>query len=232
MAKKPLISDDLLRTLLKNYFVEECMGDPTLIKMRDASVYIQNHGYPKYQYESLRKNPVAKEYFEEMRKEGLNSDIQILASYATMDVEAFIACNNTKPKLIAALTKLDTYHHDVSMTTLKIKDENDKLQTALVSKNAEIKKIKGEVDKQKEKYAKAREELKAVKEALSVANKYIDSVVYDGYARQLLEERNILVQDVEVTSDIPKEKIKDSIIRSDMDIIEVLKAGFEEEAMQ
>lgn len=225
-----MISDDALHALLEDYFIEECMGDPSLIKTRAAAAYIQSHGYPKYQYESLRKNPVAKKYFEKVRAEGLDADVQTLASYTTLDVNEFIARNNTVSKMVAALTALDGYYHDVTVTALKFKDKHDKMKDALAYAQSEAEKAKAEAAKYKDALAKVKEELKTTKESLTIANNYIDSVIYDGCARQLLEERGILVQrdEAEAAVDVPKENIRGSIIRSDMDIIEALKSGFEE----
>ena len=229
MARKPIISDDALHALLEDYFLEECMGDPSLIKTREAATYIQSHGYPKYQYESFRKSPIVKEYFEKVRAEGLDVGVQTLASYITLDVNDFIASNNTRPKMVAALTALDRYYHDVTVTALKFKEKHDKMKDALTYAQSEANKAKTEAAKYKNELAKVKTELKTTKAALTIANNYIDSVIYDGCARQLLEERGILVQKDEPTIDVPKDNIRNSIIRSDMDIIEVLKSGFEEE---
>jgi chromosome segregation ATPase len=229
MARQAMISDEELLKLLKDYFIEKCDGDPNYLKMSEAAIYIQKHGYPKYNYESLRKNTCAKNYFKQLKDQGLNSSIKTLASYRTLDVEQFIARNNTKAKMIAALTQLDSYYLDVTKTALEFYEENAHLKQSLNDAHRKSKQSQKELENCKEKMSELKQDIRDLKEKLKSAMDYIDNVVYEGFAYTLINERRISVKKPEAIEDIPKENFKKNIIRSDMDIIDFMAQAFEEE---
>lgn len=230
MAKTKLISDDKLRGLLYMYFTEVCASDPKYINLRDASEYVHKHGYPNYSYESLRKSAVAKEYINELKNNSADDDMLVLSTYKTIDAKTFIDKNNTKEKLIAAITELDSYYATIAKSGMRFQEMYQSVDDQRKTLRKQLEKVNDELVSLKEKYKASIENSKELEAENAALRQYIDQTIYEGCAIALLKDRGIKVQnDINIDPSFDSEKIKQTIITSDIDIIESMALKFDED---
>lgn len=227
MPKRKPIDDDVMLQILKQYYTEACNSNARFINMREASLYINTHGYPEYSYESLRKNHVAQGYFRTITEAKKSEDFMVLATYSTLNVEEFMKENNTEEKMVTALTKLDSYYYKAAKSGIKIYERN---RILLNEKASLTKKLNQETSRNK-KLSTRIEELKKSNDNLLEENealkKYLDEVLYDGAAKKILSESHVHIQNNSIN--VESEILDKMIITSDIDIVNKLNLSFEEE---
>ena len=71
----------------------------------------------------MRREKVAREHIEFLKQNKQEKQISFLVTHKTLDVNAFLANNETRPKLVEALTKLDNHYKTICDNALSIQAE-------------------------------------------------------------------------------------------------------------
>lgn len=114
MGRKKAIEEKDLLDLIHNFYINDCHGIPYKLKLPDITSYINQHGYPGFRVEVLRRNEAARQYIDDLKDESKESVLAKLVAYKTLDVEAFIQENATQVSLRRALTNLDGYYKTIA----------------------------------------------------------------------------------------------------------------------
>lgn len=145
MARPKQIDDTTLISLIDQFFIHECKGNPSRLKKPEIAQYVSKHGYPDYAVTTLRRNKVACDYIDALTKKEKDKRISLLAAYKTLDVENFLATHRGKASLTKALTELDCYYKTiVDSSVAAIKEHKDlnhqinTLQNSLLDANFKI----------------------------------------------------------------------------------------------
>ena len=217
--KHKTIKDEVLLKLLDDFFYKECDGEPKRFKLPAVAKYINELGYD-YSYQALRKNPVAVNYSRSLREEYVDEDKVILSSYKTIDVEEFLRSNNTRSKLINAITSLDMYYEKVASSALKIKDECVLLSKELKSEKNKRNELAQENKDLKDEIKALRASIAAEQETTKVLRNYIDTTINEGCAQRVLKEAGYPIDFDDCEYDGA------NLITADTDIVELLEKGF------
>ena len=152
MARPKQIDDKTLLSLIEQFFIHECKGNPKMLKKPEIAQYIANQGYPGYVVTTLRRNKLACDYIDSLTKQEKDKRLITLATYKTLDVENFLATHRGKPALTKALTELDCYYRtiaDSSVAAMKeyktLKSKEESLQSSLMDAKLEIQQLSQDV---------------------------------------------------------------------------------------
>lgn len=175
MPRPRQIDDKTLISLIDQFFIHECKGNPARLKKPEIARYVAKEGYSGYAVTTLRRNKVACDYIDGLTKKEKDKRISLLAAYKTLDVENFLATHRGKASLTQALTALDCYYKtiaDSSVAAIKeyraLNSKIDTLQNSLWDAEVELNKLNQTIC-----------DLKLKVKELTSKNKCLESIVDD-----------------------------------------------------
>lgn len=186
MARKKLIEDDALLKLIKDYYLTQCNGDASRLKLPEITKYINSCGYPDYRVTTLRRNGKARDYINELKSKTETATIQSLMSYKTLDVDAFLRTNRTAADLKRALAELDTSYRMIVQQAITIYENNKKEQDKAVALSRQFKKLKSEKNDQEEIIKNLKQKIKVLEAEEKRLKSYIRDTVYPELADDVL----------------------------------------------
>lgn len=177
------------------------------IKYADFGRYARSKGIKIEDY-LLRRYPEVKALVTIYNNE--ETPFQKVVAYHTQDVDAFLAKNQSTPKLKAALIEREQHYKTVAEAATSIFAENDKLE----KKNTELQNAVKELT---EKLYSQTEMLKEKDRMLIKLKRILNDYVYPEIANALLQQEGVL----DVVSDtIDEDSLEKHTISADTDISE------------
>lgn len=142
------LSTQILKDIVKAYAISN-KNMPILIKTTALAKYGQEHGYDVKYYNFSRNEEIKKyidDYNELLRKKHLKvATGSITPIYSTLDVQKFLAINNTRKKLEKALREFDNVNANLverygklESDFIKTKEENITLKSEIIKLNNQI----------------------------------------------------------------------------------------------
>lgn len=75
------------------------------ITSTEFALYAQNHGHPEIKHYSIRRNPRVWEYISKINSNTEKEFLLPVVTWERLDVDSFLAVNNTRSKLKTAIIK-------------------------------------------------------------------------------------------------------------------------------
>lgn len=186
MARPKLIEDTFLLELIKKYFYEECHNDVRKLKTIEITKYINNNGYPDYRVTTLRRNKVAIDYIEELKKSISDNNFVTLVSYQTIDAASLVETNRSRARLIKAITERDCYYKTVADSAVQALDKYNHLKRKYDIEKDHNSSLTTKVEELEELVTKQKAEIKLLKNELNANKSVIDTYIYPEIANELL----------------------------------------------
>jgi len=192
MGRRKLVSDEELIVFINKYYMDQCDGNASLLKIPAISQYIRSNGVKEFKDYLLRRNELVIKYLRSLKGAQNDEEIRIVATYKTIDVEEFIEHNHSTSALKRTLTNLSMYYKSVCDAAVKINQRYRELEqrTLCIEKES-----KARIDKL-EKSSEEISELKATIMELNATNKVlktiVDNYVYPEIANELLKLNGLL----------------------------------------
>ena len=188
MGRKKIITDEQIIELIDRFYVEECNGDASLLKTKSIGIYIRNNGYPDCKDHLIRKKNTVKDYINKLKSAQDRNEVNILATYKTIDVDEFIENNHSKSSMKKALSELNMYYKSVSDAAIKLHKKNMELEEKLKKSLSDEENI----SKHKQEISDLKQIIKELKNENKQLRTIIDTYVYPEIANELLKENGLL----------------------------------------
>lgn len=206
MARPKIASDELLVSIVDEYYSTVALGDATKMKFSALEAYSREHGTDIKEHVFRRNEAVIKRIDELRELSSSEQDMQVSVGYRNLDVEGLIRGCSSVEELTNKLVELDNYwkgiyEHYIEATKGNKKEllaksrvvkDNDKLSHAnaeLVSKYEEIRKENNELKRENvyfrqivERYIipeLARELMRQANLPMKEKRKYLNPKAYD-----------------------------------------------------
>ena len=209
MSRSKSISSEELIRLLDEYRLE---NPGSKIKIPKFGEYIRSKGYNVQEY-TIRRSQEFRKYLISINQ---NSEEQIyndIVTYKSIDVDAFLAHNNTKDKLREALITRDRYYARISAHAAEAirkrkiaEDEIDHLKERIAELESELTNVQAKANNK---------DIRQKNELISKLRAILSSYIYPDAANAMLKKDGIL--DV-LNSLIPDEAMKQKEIYADTEI--------------
>ena len=211
MARKKLIEDEVLITILEDYLIQECQGNYKFFKLPRFGDYLRNNGYPEVADTTLRRNIVFREYLETLKHKYEDEGMLAVLTYKTLDVDNFLRIHSSLPALKQGLVKLNDHHKRIAEVAIEFKKEVEvlKKEKSILQDQLEI--MKQELSDNKEKLMADK---RLEKENQKLRN-LIKSSVYPEIANELLKADGLLKSDSDV---IQVSYLQNEILTADSEI--------------
>lgn len=224
MGRKKIIADNDVLTLVKRYIHEEYVGNPNELKLSKIAEYIRANGHPNYAVESLRRNPLVREYIGTLKQVQREEALSLISAYRTLDVETFLDTHRTRASLKCALVELDGYYCSIAAAAAELSEKHKALDKKWRQAAIEL----GELHKQSQELSSALEAVKKENKALLADKQALKSIVedyvYPDIAKKLLAADGLIPEE---ESSIDTDKLGSMLITGSTRIEKhpVLKAG-------
>lgn len=211
MGRKKVIEDKDLLNLIHDFYVNDCHGNPNKLKLPDITTYIQQHGYPTFRVEVLRRNEDARKYIDELKDTTKESILAKLASYKTLDVDAFLIANPTLAAIRRALSDLDSYYKSIAEHATDVLKSHREREEKLAETTAALDQANETVRALEEENGNLKKQFRATKTENAALRKIVDTYIYPDIANKLLEADAALFNvPTTIKSDILDDKIIDA----------------------
>lgn len=215
--KKSIDTSDLIR-LLDEYRIDNPGVKITIPKF---GTYVRNKGY-NVQDHTIRRYKEFRDYLDAVNK-GTECDvINDLVTYKTIDAEAFLAKNNTKDKLKAAITSRDQYYANIAaraaesiQARIAAEERIQELESRIAELEKNLTRMQARADNS---------EIRKKSEAISKLRAILSSYIYPDAANAILKKAGLL----EVTNSlVPDELVEAKTIHADTDITDKKGSKYE-----
>lgn len=229
MGRKKLISDEELMLLFDNYLVEKCDGRIEMYKIPEFGTHLRSTGFPNVSDRILRRNEYLSKHVESLREASFNEDFRIVAVFNTIDIEKFIAKNNTVSKMKQALSSLNMYYKSVCESAMRLNTAGTKAIEMDEKKSRLISQLEKQVDEYNKDHMVMKDKLTDLEKENYTLKKIIDTYVYPEIANELLEKAGLIkiedkiIKDSALDEDIIQASTK---IKSDSNVIKGLFNDF------
>lgn len=211
MARKKIIDDNELMSLIERFFWEECSGNIKMLKFPEIAVYVSNHGYPDYKAHLLRRNIATRDFINTLKNDVEDDDLTIVASYKTLDVDNFIENNGSINKMKKSLTALDNYYKSLSESATKVHKRYKETSEELECIRENTRKSIEETATLRKENELLKSQIKTICNENKKLHNIIQDYVYPEIANEFLKDAGLLEKKSNI---IDKEKIKSKIISS------------------
>ncbi|MGT2828369.1 hypothetical protein AB6M97_05045 [Streptococcus hillyeri] len=212
MARKKLIEDEVLITILEDYLIEECQANYKLFKLPRFGDYLRNNGYPAVADTTLRRNTVFREYIETLKHKYEDEGVLAVLTYKTLDVDNFLRIHSSLPALKQGLVKLNDHHKRITEAAIEFKKEVEVLKKEKSSLQDQLEIMKQELSDNKEKLIADK---RLEKENQKLRNLIKSSVYPEEIANELLKADGLLKLDSDV---IQVSYLQNEILTADSEI--------------
>lgn len=215
MGRKKAIEEKDLLDLIHNFYVNDCHGNPSMLKLPDITRYINQHGYPDFRVEVLRRSRTARKYIDDLKDESKESVLAKLVAYKTLDVEAFLQENATQVSLRRALTNLDGYYKTIAEQATDVLKNNREREEKLSEATTALEQADLTIETLEKENKDYKTQLKALKAQNAALKDYIDTYIYPDIANKLLEADGVLSN---VDTTITLQSLENNVIDAGSDI--------------
>lgn len=209
MARPRQIEDTALISLIDQFFIHECKGNPRFLKKPEIARYVAKQGYPGYAATTLRRNKVACDYIDGLAKKEKDKRISLLAAYKTLDVENFLATHRGRTSLIKALTELDCYYKTIADSSVSAIKEYKTLNSKVTSLQNSLTDAELEINKLSQVICDLKLKIKELTETNNCLESVIEDYVYPDICNELLGQARQLRN---VDTIIDKKKLQRKVI--------------------
>lgn len=192
MGRKKSISDVDLIQWMDKFFQTECNGCEEQCTIPKFTDFLVRNGISIQAY-VLRRNPLVKQRFAEMKEAMRNDDIAMLISYKTLDAKAFVESNRGDKAMILALTQLDDKTKTLCDSALKYIKEGKKYIQKIGELEQELLLMKNDLKCAENTIKKSKQEIDTLKSQITIYKRYIDTYVLPEIANELLAKMGELV---------------------------------------
>lgn len=217
MARKAKVDTDTLISLVDQYYAEKCEGDVTQLRIPLIGQYIRSQGYDIADY-ILRRNEEVKEYIQKFHNSTEEAHIHTVAIYRDVDLDAFLARNNTKEKLKQSLKERENYYREVTHSAAYSFKENARLTAQIRKLQEHIKQLEEEIKVVQSDTKESMAECKKYQSENRKLRNIIETYVYPEVANELLKKDGLLHDTAEIVN---PNKIEQEIVASDTDITQI-----------
>ena len=186
MARPKCLEDSKAIELIKQYFNNECDGDAKKLSTTNIVVYINQHGYPKYNAAILRRSPNVTAYIDELKNTAENDDYVTTVSYQTLDAISFVERNRSRDSLIKAITERDTYYKTISDSAARSFERYNSVVSKYEDEVIKRKNLELKTSKDEELLKEYRASIRELKKELKTYKTLVDTYVYPEMANELL----------------------------------------------
>ncbi|WP_167956562.1 hypothetical protein [Anaerosporobacter faecicola] len=215
MGRKKLITDDLLISMIDEFFYRICEGNAAKLKIPAIGNYLREHNYPNLKDYVIRRSEAAMLHVNELKKSQENESIATVVIYKSIDAKEFINHNRNEKQLIQSLTELSLYYKKVTDAATLINDKYNKLRKDYDTLNEERKCTIEELTAMNKKFAEISKENIDLTRANIAMKKMIDTYIYPEIANELLKKSGF----VKETQGILKpEAVEYNLIKADTEL--------------
>lgn len=201
MARKRLISNEDLLSLLEQYLISQCSRNPNLVKISKFGEFVRLNGYPEVTDTTIRRNNLFRNKLEEYKSVYEDESYQTAIAYKTLDVENFILHNRSPIAMKQALTDLSQYYKKIADLAISYKKEADELREKYSA-------LKGESEVLRTSLIEG----KVLQEENQKLRDIITTSVYPEIANELLKAEGLLKSDHSIITD---DFLTNSIVTAD-----------------
>lgn len=192
MGRSKVIENNDLIELIKKFYIEECKGNAKKLKLPLITKYVLQNGYPNYKVESLRRNEVARNYIDSLKKIEEGKTLCILATYKTLDIESFLDTNKTRESLKKSLTILDSYYRTVAGTATEINKKYKDLEQKYEEASEKLNKAREDIEVLTHDISSLKVKNKSLRSDNNVLKGIVDDYIYPDIANELLIKDGVL----------------------------------------
>lgn len=209
MARPRKLSDTDMIRIVDSFY--ESNGDPSMLKCSFLEEYAISIGISIKAYD-FRRNKAVRHRMDELKDLSLLSLSTGAIAYKSLDVDALLDRNRTKPMLRNALLELDETWRRIYDRAAEMSKRNENLQQRIESILAEHDKLDCEVSESSAQITS----LKKSSKELTLENRYLKRMLkqylYPAIANEILLNENVLEKvDTEVTQ-TAMDKMVDSFL--------------------
>ena len=223
MGRKKVIEDGVLLQLMENYYEKECQCNAERMKLPEIADYVRRQGYPGYAVESLRRNPLARDYIDGKKQTAKDDRLVTLVYHKPIDVDAFLDAHPTRCTLRCGLVEIDNYYGVVVSTAVDAIKQHNTLKTKVNEITEALKQVQKENEVLREVIAASKKELSKLKARVRTCEDIVNDYVYTGIANELLMKDGVLS---EVSTGIDPRKLEEKLITSTAVISQEEKTQF------
>ena len=197
MARPRKLSDEEMLKIVDSFF--ESNGNPAMLKCSFLEEYAISVGFNVKAYD-FRRNKAVRERMDELKDLSmLSSNIGAIA-YKSLDVDAFLNRNRTKPMLRNSILELDSIWRRIYDRAVELSEKNDALMTKIEKTVLEHEKSTIDISDLSEQVTR----LNKTNRDILIENRYLKKMVktylYPAVANEILKQDNVLEQiDTDVT---------------------------------
>ncbi len=215
MARPKCLDDNKAIALIKQFFNNECDGDAKKLNTTNIVIYINQHGYPKYNAAILRRSPNVTAYIEELKNTAENDDYVTTVSYQTLDAASFVAHFRSMDSLIKAITERDIYYKTISDSAARSFERYNSVVNKYEDEVIKRKNLEIKTSKDEELLKEYKATIGELKKELKTYKSLVDTYVYPEMANELLVKEGA----IKLTKNIvDPEAVNSSVISSGTNI--------------
>lgn len=211
MGRKKVIEDDVLHTLLENFYEKECHCNANLLRLPQIAEYVRCQGYSGYTVENLRRNPMARNYVNSKKQTAEDARLVVLVNHKPIDIDAFLTTYPTRNMLRKGLAELDGYYGNLADAATSAIRKYNALMAELNTTTEALKQAQEENADLKKALYEAKKNVAELKARVCEYKGIVYDYVYSGIANELLYQDGVLS---EANTGIDPDKLGDNIIKS------------------
>ncbi|MCR5746109.1 MAG: hypothetical protein K6G03_00190 [Lachnospiraceae bacterium] len=239
MARPKIIEDSDAIKLIDFFFKEECKENSALLKPGKIVEYIKSHGYPRYNYSTYSTAKKVTDYVKNLKKTDIDTDINTVISFQTVNAAAMVDSNRSRDSLIKAITERDNYYSGISKSAARIVSRYNVLEQKFNVLKKEFDELKQSFALQTEQLETLKKEKRELKRDYQAMKDVLDTYVYPEIANELLvkdgdkrksHSQIVMKEAVDEHTIDPKTKILDNKqeTKSDSNVIKGLFSDLED----
>lgn len=191
MARPKKASDELLISIVDEYYTTVALGDMSKMKFSALEVYSREHGAEIKEHVFRRNKAVIKRIGELRELSASEEDIQVSVGYRNLDVEGLIRSCSSVDDLRNKLVELDNYWKDIYEHYIEVTKGNKKEildKSRVVKDNDQLSHANAELVS---KYDEIRKENKELKRENIYFRQIMDRYIVPELARELMRQANL-----------------------------------------
>ncbi|WP_313133208.1 hypothetical protein [Anaerocolumna sp.] len=217
MPRKVKVSSDTLIGLIEQFYAEKCDGDATQLKIPQIGEYVRSKGYDIADY-LIRRNEDARAHIQKLQETTEEIHIHTVAVYRDIDMDEFLAKNNTREKLKNALKERENYYREITNSAAYSFKENKRLELQEKNLKKRVEELEKELEAIESKSAKLSSDSRNYKAENRKQRDIIDTYIYPEIANELLKQQGLLKDTAGIVN--PK-VIENEIVTADADVTKI-----------
>lgn len=217
MSQKVKIKPDILNGLIDQFYAEKCDGNTALLEIPQIGKYVRSKGYDIDDY-LIRRYKGARAHIKELQESTEEIHIHTVAVYRDIDMDEFLAKNNTREKLKNALKERENYYREITHSAAYSFKENKRLELLEKNSKKRVEELEKELEAIESKSANLSSDSRNYKSENRKLREIIDTYVYPEIANELLKQQGLLK---DTTGIVNVKVIENEIVTADADVTKI-----------